>query len=91
MPQNDVLTFIEYLSLGLVIFIGFLFFLALFVIRPMELGQFNFQKRVQLSFSAMQGEENFFTKAGYKKLKLYRKIWVLFFILILLRLGLSFV
>lgn len=90
MPQNDVLTFIDFLSLGLVILIGLLFFLAHFVVRPMELGQFNFRKRIQLSFSAMQGEENFFSKAGYKKLKLYRKIWVLFFILVILRLVVSF-
>lgn len=82
MPHEEIINYGTYAQMGLSALILVLFFVLNFKVRPVELNQFNFSKRLALSFSAMQGEENFFSKQGHLKLKTYRKLWVLFLILI---------
>lgn len=91
MPHNDVLTYGSYIGMALQLLIVLLFLGALFVVRPRELDQFSFQKRLRLSVVSMQGEQHFFSKIGLKKLKTYRRLLIAVFFLLVLRLGVELV
>jgi hypothetical protein len=85
MPHDVLVVYGHYIGLALIALPIILFLCMMFVFRPAELNQFDFQKRLQLSFTSMQGEHNFFSKQGLKKLKTFRRMWVVLIVLIALR------
>lgn len=89
MPHEEALNFGTYLQMGLFVLLLVFFLFANFIVRPVELNQFDFGKRIQLTFSSMQGEENFFSKPGHKKLKTYRIMWIVLLVLMAALLGVS--
>ena len=85
MPHEVLVSYGSYIGMALMGLPIILFLCMLFVLRPVELNQFDFQKRMHLSFTSMQGEHNFFSKQGLKKLKTYRRMWIVLLALIALR------
>jgi len=90
MQDDELVIYGTSFAMGLLLMIAALFFSARFVVRPMELDQFDFRKRIYLAFKSMQGEENFFSKIGHRKLVTYRRMLMLSVGLTFILLGVSF-
>ena len=89
MSNLNILIYGSYLGALLLILKGVLLLIAEIFLRPKALRQFGYWQRLRLMFLPITGEEKLFLPSEYKKLKLFRLIWVTIFVLLFIRLFLG--
>lgn len=84
MPSS-IIIYRSYLGGFLLLLKAILFFIATFIFRPKDMNKLPFLQRVQISIFPLNGEKTIFSESAYRKLRIYRGLWIAIFILLIIR------